>query len=165
MDISLFITGAMTLLKPLLEKAGEKAAETIGEKLAEKTVEKDFWQKVKSIFILDGEPQFIRQIENKPIATAQEVAIIEGKITKEISTNPQFFAEMQNILNLSSTTIFIAEQLLKSIQADRVKLESLIQEKRLAGIETEDQYELVIKRTIRRLEKDEKEFIHLIKGK
>jgi hypothetical protein len=34
MDISLIATGAMTLLKPLLEKAGEKAAETIGEKLA-----------------------------------------------------------------------------------------------------------------------------------
>jgi hypothetical protein len=162
MDISLITTGAMTLLKPLLEKAGEKAAETIGEKLAEKTVEQSFWHKVKGLFIIEEEKQTVQAIESKPVATQQEVTLIERKLTKEINSNPQFAAEMQATFNLSSTNIFVAEQLLKSIQADRLKIVELFEDKRLAGIETEGSYEIMIKRTRKRLEKDEKEFINLI---
>jgi hypothetical protein len=88
--------------------------------------------------------------------------MIESKITKEINANPQFAAEMQATFNLSSTNMFIAEQLLKSIKADRLKLIELMEDKRLASIETEGSYEIMIKRTRKRLEKDEKEFITLI---
>jgi hypothetical protein len=162
MDISLIATGAMTLLKPLLQKAGEKAAETIGEKLAQKTVEKSFWQQAKGLFIIEEEKQVIKAIENKTLATQHEVTLIENKLTKEIANNPQFAAEVQASFNLSSTNIFVAEQLLKSIQADRLKLVELLEDKRLASIETEGSYEIMIKRTRKRLEKDEKEFITLI---
>ena len=162
MDASLIITGAMTLLKPLLEKASESAAETIGEKLASKTVEKSFWKKVKSLFIIEEDKKVIQEIENKPIATSQDIELIENKISQEAKANPQFAAELQASFDLSSTDVFVAEQLLKSILADRKKLVELYEQKRLAGIETEGSYEIMISRTRQRLEKDEKEFIKLI---
>lgn len=162
MDGGLIITAAMTVLSPLLTKAGEKAAETIGEKLAEKTVEKNFWQKVKRLFIIEEEVALIEAIENKPIATAQDIQLIESKLGQAIAENPALAAEIQADFKLSNTNIFIAEQLLKSIQADRIRLQELFEERRDAGIEIEGQYENMIKRTARRLNKDEKEFIKLI---
>jgi hypothetical protein len=162
MDGGLIIAGAMTLLSPLLTKAGEKAAETIGEKLAEKTVEKNFWQKVKRLFIIEEEIALIEAIENKSIATTQDIQLIESKLEKGIAENSELAAEIQADFNLSSTNMFIAEQLLISIRKDRLKLKELFEERRDAGIETEGQYDLMIKRTARRLSKDEKDFIKLI---
>ncbi len=162
MDPSLVIAGTMAVLKPFLEKAGETAAETIGKKLGESTTEKTFWNKVKGLFVVDDEEQLFQEIENKPIATQQDVALIEDKLTKEMASNPQFAAEIQADFNLSSTDMFVAEQLLKSIRADRDKLKELFEEKRLAGIETEGSYEIMIARTRRRMKKDEKEFLSLI---
>lgn len=162
MDASLIFTGAMTLLKPILEKAGERAAETIGEKLATKAIEETFWQKVKGLFVEEIEQNTIEAIENRPTATAQEVALIETKLKNAIKTNPQFAADTQAAMPISSNDMFVAEQLLKSIEADKQKLKQLFEDKGLAGIETEDQYELMIKKTRRRMQKDEQEFLKLI---
>jgi len=164
MDPNLIITGAMTLLSPLLEKAGEEAAKTIGKKVAEKTVEKNFWEKVKGIFIIEDDEATIKVIESKPIATKADVEIIEKKLTKHVTSNPEFAAELQATFNLSSTNMFIAEQLLASIKKDRQKLIELFQERGDASIETEGSYDIMIARTTRRLEKDEKQFLKLIKN-
>lgn len=165
MDISLIATGAIAILTPLLAKAGESAAETIGEKLANKATEKGIWQKVKNLFIEAGDQQTIIQIENKPIATQGEITLIESKLTRELATHPEFTAEIQSYFNLSSTDMFIAEQLLRSIQKDRAKLAELYEDRRDAGIETSGQYDNMIKITRRRLEKDESEFIKLVTDK
>ena len=165
MDGGLIIAGAMTLLSPLLSKAGEKAAETIGEKLAEKTVEKNFWQKVKRLFIIEEEVALIEAIENKPIATAQDINLIKNKITEVAQSNPAKAAELQSAFNLSSTDMLEAELLLKSAQKDMEKLREYYEERRNAGIEAEGQYENMIARTKRRMAKDEKRFIELVKGK
>ena len=169
MEPSLIITGAMTLLKPLLEKAGEKAAETIGEKLVNKAVEKSFWQKVESLFIIEDEktdePKEIKDIANKSIATSSEVAKIEAKFSHAINTNPQFAAEVQSDFGLSHSDKFIAEQLLISIAADKEKLTEYLEERRLASIETEGSYDIMIARTQRRMKKDENTFIKLVTGK
>lgn len=162
MDASLIITGAMTLLKPLLEKVGEKAAETIGEKLAEKTVEKSFWKKVKGLFIIEGEEKTVEDIENKSVANSQDIAIIESKITKEVETNPQFAAELWSTLNISKTNELYAEQLLISLQKDKEKLAELVQDRRDAVVGLQEQYELEIRRLLRRMEKDEQQFLNLL---
>ena len=163
MDISLLITGAMTLLTPLLKKAGEEAAKTIGEKVAEKTVEKSFWKKIKGIFIIEDEKAIIEAIENKPIATSKDIEIIEKKLTKHINSDPQFAADLQASFELSTTNMFIAEQLLISIKRDRQKLVELFDERSNAGIETEGSYDNMISRTSRRLSKDETKFLQLMK--
>ncbi len=163
MDALLIASGVMTLLKPLLKKAGEKAAETIGEKLIEKTVEKTFWEKVKNIFIKQNERQSIEVIEAKPIASSLDFSLIEEKLVNEVKTNQQFANELTSLLNLSDTSAFLAEQLLISINKDKEKLTLLMDDRRLAGIGNVDQYDLEIRRVIRRMEKDEKEFITLVK--
>lgn len=163
MDISLLITGAMTLLTPILEKAGEEAAKTIGKKVAEKTIEKKFWKQIKHIFIIEDEKTIIETIENKQIATSGDIEIIEKKLTKHVKSNPQFAAELQASFGLSSTNMFLAEQLLISIKKDRQKLVELFQERGNAGIETEGSYDNMISRTSRRLGKDEKRFLQLMK--
>ncbi len=122
MDISLIFQGVMTLLSPFLQKAGEKAAETIGEKFASKTFEKDFWHNVKTIFIKDEEVKQIAAIESKQIASAEDVKLIENKLSTELNSNPQFAAKIQSAFNFSSTNMFIAQQLLKSIKASTDKL-------------------------------------------
>lgn len=161
MDPTLLVTGAMILLKPLMEKASEKAFETIGEKMGEKVVEKGFWKKVKDLFIVDEEKELIQSIEKKEIATSNEIAIIENKLKQEVLKNPSFAEELKSNFNISSTNMFFAEQLLKSFEKDKEKLENLIQDKRLAGISNEDQYELEIQRVVRRMVKDEEKFRHL----
>lgn len=162
MEASLIVTGAMTLLKLLLEKAGEKAAETIGEKLAEKTVEKSFWEKVKGLFIIEGEEKTVEDIENKSVANSQDIAIIENKITKEVETNPQFATELWSTLNISKTNELYAEQLLISLQKDKEKLAELVQDRRDAVVGLQEQYELEIRRLLRRMQKDEKQFLELL---
>lgn len=162
MDASLIIMGAMTLLKPLLEKAGEKAAETIGEKLAEKTVEKSFWKKVKGLFIIEGEEKIVEDIENKSVANSQDIEIIESKITKEVETNPQFAAELWSSLNISKTNELYAEQLLISLEKDKEKLAELVQDRRDAVVGLQEQYELEIRRLLRRMQKDEQQFLKLL---
>lgn len=165
MEISLLVTAALTILSPLLTKAGEKAAETIGEKLANKATEKGIWQKVKSLFIVTDDEQVIEQIENKSIATQADIASIEEKLTQKLENHPKLAGEIQEYLHLSSTNMFVAERLLRSIQDDRARLVELYEERRNAGIESEGQYENMIARTRRRLEKDEREFIKLVTGK
>jgi regulator of extracellular matrix RemA (YlzA/DUF370 family) len=165
MDISLLAQGAITLLSPLLMKAGEKAAETIGEKLGANATDAGLWKTITRIFITDDETALITAIESKPVATAQEVEAVHAKISAEIHANPQFAAAVQAALNITPTNIFIAEQLLKSIEADKAQLKTLIEDARLAGIETEGQYELMIKKTMRRIEKDEKQFYTLLNQK
>jgi len=162
MDPSLIVTGAVTLLKPLLEKAGEKAAETIGEKVAEQTVTKGFWQKVKGLFIIDDEEQIINEIQNKEIATSGDISKIEQKLTTHVAANPQFVSELEATFQLSSTHKFQAELILKSILKDKEKLEELYEDKRLASVDAEGGYELMIVKTVRRMAKDEKEFLKLI---
>ena len=157
------VTGAMTLLSPLLEKAGEEAAKTIGKKVAEKTVEKSFWEKVKRLFIIEDEAATIEVIENKPIATSDEVQLIENKLANHVNTNPEFAAELQAAFGFSSADMFIAEQLLTSIKADRAQLKIYFQERRDASIETEGSYDIMIARTTRRMQKDEKKFLQLVK--
>ncbi len=165
MDISLIITGAMTLLKPLLEKGSEKAAETIGEKLAEKTTEKTFWTKIKNIFSVD-EQEKLNAIEKKPVATKQEVELIENKLTKEVESNPQFAADVKAAFNLSPTDYLVAEELLKSIKDGQEKLKKLFQDRRDdPSIETSGQYKIMIRRVRDRLEEDETEFLSLVKKK
>lgn len=161
MDASLIVAGTMALLKPLLEKAGEKAAETIGEKVAEKTTEKSFWQTVKRAFILDDEEAMIQEIENKPIATQADMEMIEKKVSAHITTDPQFAAEAEAAFNLSSTKMFQAELLLKSLQKDRETLKELYDERRDASIDAVGGYEVKIAQVIRRMEKDEKKFRNL----
>ncbi|MGB0863345.1 MAG: hypothetical protein ACPG19_10790 [Saprospiraceae bacterium] len=165
MDPILIAQGAMTLLKPLLEKVGESAVKTISEKLDDKTTEKKFWQSVKSLFIIEEEVKALEAIENKPIATAQDINLIKNKITEVAQSNPAKAAELQSAFNLSSTDMLEAELLLKSAQKDMEKLREYYEERRNAGIEAEGQYENMIARTKRRMAKDEKRFIELVKGK
>lgn len=157
MDPSLIITGAMTLLKPLLEKAGEKAGENIGEKM----LEKNTWQKIRGLFLVDDEAT-LATIEKKSIASSKEIEIIETKLSKEVSSNSQFATEIQSSFGLSDTNIFIAEQLLKSIQTNKTKLEELYRDRSDAGIETEGSYNIMIRRVSKRLQKDVQEFSSLI---
>lgn len=160
MDISLLVIGAITLLKPLLEKAGDKAAETIGEKLADKITEKGIWTKIKEFFIKYEEVQVIEQIENKTIATQEEITLIEEVLKKGCQANPLIAEEIQNHLNLD-----IAKHLLLSIQKDREDLENFYEDRRLASVDAVGGYEVMIGKTRRRLEKDEKEFLELVKKK
>lgn len=162
MDTSLIVTGAMTLLKPLLEKAGEKAAETIGEKVGEETVTKGFWQNVKRVFVIDDEEQIINEIENKTIASFDDVKKIENKLTAHAVSNSQFVSDLEASFQLSSTNKFQAELILKSILKDKEKLKELYEDKRLASVDAEGGYELMIAKTIRRMAKDEKDFLKLI---
>jgi len=164
MDPSLIITAATTLLKPVLEKVGETAAKTIGERIGEKTVEKSTWQRTKNLFITDDEQVQIEAIENKSVANNADIQLLENKLNDEIANNPDFAVELQTTMNLTPANIFMAEQYLKSIEEDKKKLAELIADKRLAGIETEDQYELQIRRIRRRLEKDEQQLLDLIKS-
>lgn len=164
MDPALIITAATTLLKPILGKVGETVAETIGERIGEKTIEKSTWQRVKSIFITDDEQAQIEVIENKPVANNADIQLLENKLNDEITNNPDFAAELQSTMNLTPTNIFIAEQYLKSIDADKKKLVELIEDKRLSGVGKDDEYELEIRRILRRMEKDEKKVLDLIKS-
>ena len=162
MDPSVIVTGAITLLKPLLEKAGEKAAETIGEKVAEGTVSKSFWQSVKRLFVIDEEEEIIKEIENKTIASSDDLNKIEHKLTKHAANNPQFVSDLEASFQLSSTDKFQAELILKSLLKDKEKLKELYEDKRLASVDAEGGYELMIAKTLRRMAKDEKEFLKLI---
>ena len=165
LDPILIAQGASVLLKPLLEKAGESAAKTIGEKLAEKTVEKNFWQKVKSLFIIEEDIKTMELIESKPQATPSDINWLEGKVLEIAQSSPEKAAELQGTFNLSSMDMLEAEFLMKSIKTDIEKLKEYYEERRNAGIETEGQYENMIARTKRRMAKDEKKFIELTKGK
>ena len=140
MDVSLILTGAMALLKPLLEKAGEKAAETIGEKLAEKTVQKTFWEKVKGLFIIEEEKQVIQAIENKTIAAPEEISLIEQKISEELNTNPAFSQEVKSSLNISPNNEFLATQKLQSIQRLQSQIKQLEVQMERAGIASAGDY-------------------------
>ena len=137
MDPYLIVTGAITLLKPLLEKVGKKAAETIGEKIGEGTVTKDFWQNVKHVFVIDDEEQLINEIENKTIASTDDVKKIEDKLTAHAVSNPQFVSKLEASFQLSSTNKFQAELILKSILKDKEKLKELYEDKRLASVDAE----------------------------
>lgn len=162
MDPSLIVTGAVTLLKPLLEKAGEKAAETIGEKVAERTVTKSFWENVKRVFVIDDDEQTINEIENKTIASSDDVEKIENKLTAHAVSNPKFVSDLEASFQFSSTDKFQAELILKSILKDKETLAELYEDKRLASVDAVGGYELMIARTIRRMAKDEKDFLKLI---
>lgn len=119
MDPIFLLKAAMAVLSPLISKGGEKAAETIGQKLANQAFEKPFWKQVKSLFIVENEavnePQIIKDIENKPVATSNEVAMIETKLAKAITSNPEFAAEMKVNLNITPANQFIVEQTINSI--------------------------------------------------
>jgi len=162
MDASLIVTGAITLLKPILEQAGKKAAETIGEKVGKGTVSKGFWKNVKSLFIIDEEEEMIKEIENKTIASSDDVMKIEQKLTAHADSNPQFASELEASFQLSSTNKFQAELILKSILKDKEKLEELYEDRRLASVDSVGGYDLMIAKTVRRMAKDEKEFLKLI---
>jgi hypothetical protein len=164
MELTLLVQGAMVLLKPLLEKAGESAAKTIGEKLATKTVEKSFWQGVKRLFVIEEDIKALEAIENKPIATEQDLNLIKDKITAITQSSPDKAAELQAAFNLSSTDMFEAKLLMKSIQKDMKKLEEYYEGRSNAGIETKGQYKNMIAQTRRRMAEDEKTFIKLVKG-
>ena len=162
MDVSLIISGATTLLHSFLTKAGGKAAETIGEKIAKKAMEKTFWEKVKSIFVDKQEHDTVEEIEKKPVASQQEIAWINKKVTSEISSNPTFASEILTSFKLTPVNLYVAELILKSITADKAQLEELYKQRRLAGIEAEGPLENMISKVRKRLETDEKEFIQLI---
>lgn len=165
MDPSLIITGGITLLKPLLEKAGEKAAETIGEKVAEGAATKSFWKNVKRVFVIDDEEEVINEIEKKTIASSDDVKKIENKLIAHTASNPQFASELEASFQLSSTDKFQAELILKSILKDKEKLEELYEDKRLASVDAVGGYELMIAKTVRRMAKDERDFFKLVKMK
>jgi len=162
MDPSTIAIAALTLLEPLLKKAGEKGAETIAEKIAEKAIEKSTWKNIKRLFVIDDEVEVIQSIENKPIATDYDIATIEDKIIQSMTANPQVATDIESSFEISPTNKIIAEQLLKSIQRDTEQLKELFEDRRLASIETEGSYEIMISRTRRRIEKDQKEFFSLI---
>lgn len=125
MEAALILTGAMTLLKPLLQKAGEKAAETIGEKIAQKTVEKSFWGKIKSLFINDNEIEIIEKIEKKEIASNEDLILIENKLKEEIRSNPTCLNDLKASLNITSANEFIAMQAIDSIGKAQIELDTL----------------------------------------
>jgi len=160
MDPSLIITAITTLLNPLLQKAGETAATTIGQRIGETTVEKSTWDRFKRLFVTDDEQLQIKAIEDKSTAGDADIKLLENKLNEEVKKTPELAAEFQSIIGID----FVAEQYLKSIKEDEKKLAELIADKRLAGIETEDQYELQIKRIRRRMGKDKKQVLDLIKS-
>lgn len=162
METSLVITGLMTLFRPLLESASTSAAETIGEKITEKGLEKLTWQKIKSLFVVEEEMQAIQVIENKPTATSQDIQLIENKLTNVLTSDPQQAAELQALLFTNQADKFEAKLLLESIQRDKAKLEELYEDKNDASIETEGSYKIMIRRTKKRLKKDEQDFLKLL---
>lgn len=130
----------MALLQPLLTKATEKAAETIGEKLAEKSVESTTWQKIKGLFVEEEEKQVVNAIENKPVATQHEVAIIEAKVNQAVTTNPQFATELKTALNITPLNEFLVTEKANSIKRLQAEIARLQLQMERAGIGTEGDY-------------------------
>ncbi|GAB3710104.1 hypothetical protein GCM10027592_46790 [Spirosoma flavus] len=159
------VSTTMLILKPFLIKAGEKAAETVGEKFANKAMEKSLWQKVKSVFIEDGEIENIKQIESKTVVTENELNSIETKLTKAIEENPTFVNELTATLNLTPSKIKLVETILKNMKKDMVDLDQYYSERRLAGPESIGSYEIMIARTQRRIDKDEEDIKNILSGK
>jgi hypothetical protein len=136
MDISLLVTAAMTVLSPLLTKAGEQAAETIGEKLADKATEKGIWQKIKDLFIVSETGQVIEQIENKPVATHKEVALIEEKLKKDLETNPESVQYFKSVLKITPLNEYFAANKLESIERLQSEIKKLEIQMERAGLGT-----------------------------
>lgn len=130
----------MALLSPLLIKAGEKAFETIGEKLAEKSLEKSFWLKIKAIFILDQEQAIIEAIEKKPVATSQEIAMIEQKVNNAVVLDPQLAVEIKESLQITPLNEFFVSQKVQSINRLHTEISSLEVQMERAGIGTAGDY-------------------------
>lgn len=140
MDASLVVTGAMALLKPLLEKASEKAAETIGEKFAEKTVQKTFWHKIKGLFIIEKEKRAIESIENKSVASVADIAYIENKLKIEIEKNPDFINSVKETLNINFVNEALVKEKFISIQRLQDEIKQLETQMERAGIATSGDY-------------------------
>ncbi|MEY4904259.1 MAG: hypothetical protein RI894_1248 [Bacteroidota bacterium] len=140
MDISLLAQGAITLLSPLLMKAGEKAAETIGEKLGANATDAGLWKTITRIFITDDETALIAAIESKPVASPQELEAVHAKISAEIHANPQFAAEVQAAFNITPLNEFIASEKIKSIARLTAEIEKLVVQMERAGTATSGDY-------------------------
>lgn len=163
--MSLLPISIITILKPILTTVGEKAAETIGEKLAAQPFEEDFWKKIKRVFIIDDEEETIKQIENKTVASGDDMEIIEKKLIKLISSNPNEKIELETAMRTgkSSTDLMQMDSLLKSINLDRIELEKLYTKRRRASVEAVGGYKNQIEITLERLHEYEEEYLALVK--